>query len=92
MQYFAYTDCTMSMQYTIRAVSEALDRAVRNRARTERKSINAVVVEALARGLELEAQPVEHEDLDHLIGTWQEDPGFDRAIADFERIDPDVWQ
>lgn len=82
----------MSMQYTIRAVSEAVDRAVRHRARTERKSINTVVVEALARGLELEAQSVEYADLDHLIGSWQEDPEFDRAVADFERIDADSWQ
>ncbi len=82
----------MSMQYTIRAVSEALDRAVRHRARTERKSINAVVVEALARGMGMGPQSVEHADLDHLIGTWQEDPDFDRAVADFERIDPDAWQ
>ena len=69
-----------------------VDRAVRQRARREAKSLNAVVVEALARGLELDARPVEHTDLDHLIGSWQEDPGFDRAIADFERIDADAWK
>ena len=34
----------------------------------------------------------EHTDLDHLIGTWQEDPAFDLAIADFGRIDEDVWK
>ena len=41
------------------------------------------------RGPELDTGPVEHTDLDHLIGSWQEDPEFDRAIADFERIDVD---
>ena len=46
----------------------------------------------IARGLELDARPVEHTDLDHLIGTWQDDPGFDRAIADFERVDEDAWK
>ena len=81
----------MGMQYTIRSIPEAIDRAVRHRARREDKSINAVVVEALARGLDLEAGSVEHTDLDHLIGTWQEDPAFDRAIADFERVDDDAW-
>ena len=81
----------MSMQYTIRSIPEAIDRAVRHRARREDKSINAVVVEALARGLDLEAGSVEHSDLDNLIGTWQEDPAFDRAIADFERVDDDAW-
>ncbi len=78
----------MSTQYTIRAVPASIDRALRRRARQESKSLNAVAVEALARGLELEAKPVEHADLDALVGTWQEDPAFDRAVADFERIDP----
>ena len=42
------------------------------------------------RGPELDAGPVDPADLDHLIGSWQEDPDFDRAIADFERIDADA--
>ena len=32
----------------------------------------------------------EHTDLDHLIGTWQEDPEFDLAIADFAFVDEDA--
>ena len=74
----------MTKQFTVRSVSEAIDRAVRHRARREAKTINSVLVEALARGLEVE--PVEYRDLDPLIGTWQEDPAFDNAVADFERI------
>ena len=85
----AYTACAVSTQYTIRSVSDALDRAVRQRARSERKSINAIVVEALTRGMDI---GVEHTDLDHLIGTWEEDPGFDRAVADFGRVDEDDWR
>ena len=82
----------MSTQYTIRAVPDAIDRAVRQRARREEKSINAIVVEAIARGLELDAKPAVCTDLDDLIGTWQEDPDFDSAIAVFERIDQDAWK
>lgn len=82
----------MSMQYTIRSIPEAVDRAVRDRATREARSINAVVVEALARGLDLNAAPAVHSDLDYLIGTWQEDPVFDLAIADFERVDDDAWE
>ena len=74
----------MTKQYTVRSVSEAIDRAVRHRAMREAKTINSVLVEALARGLEVE--PVEYRDLDPRIGTWQEDPAFDNAVADFERI------
>ena len=81
----------MSTQYTIRAIPDAIDRAIRQRARRDEKSLNAVVVEAIARGLELDAGPAVHTDLDHLIGSWQEDPEFDRAITAFERIDDDAW-
>jgi len=88
----AFNACTMSTQYTLRAIPPVVDRALRRRARQEAKSLNTVAVEALARGLELDAKPVRHTDLDGLIGTWQEDPAFDRAVAEFERIDADVWK
>lgn len=80
------------MQYTIRAVPDEIDRALRQRARRESKSLNAVVIDALARGMALDAAPARHTDLDHLVGTWQEDPDFDRAVAEFERIDDESWQ
>ena len=80
------------MQYTIRAVPDEIDRALRLRARRESKSLNAVVIDALARGLALDAAPARHTDLDHLVGTWQEDPDFDRAVAEFERVDDESWR
>jgi hypothetical protein len=86
----AYTACIVKTQCTIRAVPSAIDRALRRRARQEAKSLNAVAVEALARGLELDAKLVEHADLDALIGSWQEDPAFERAIAGFERVDAEA--
>jgi hypothetical protein len=89
--FHAYSACTMKTQYTIRAVPAAVDRALRRRAKREAKSLNTTALEALARGLELDAQPVEHTDLDALVGSWQEDPAFDRAVADFERIDEEAW-
>ena len=80
------------MQYTIRAVPDEIDRALRQRARRESKSLNAVAIDALARGLALDAAPPRHTDLDHLVGTWQEDPDFDRAVAEFDRIDDESWK
>ncbi len=82
----------MNTQYTIRAVPVSIDRALRRRAKQEAKSLNSVAVEALARGLEIEAKLVEHTDLDALVGSWQEDRAFDRAIADFERVDEEAWK
>ena len=82
----------MSRQYTIRAVPAAIDKKLRRQAKRESKSLNAVAVEALCRGLEISLTPVEHTDLDFLIGSWHEDPSFDRAIADFDRIDEEAWK
>jgi len=82
----------MNTQYTIRAVPASIDRALRRRAKQESKSLNSVAVEALARGLELDAKLAEHTDLDALVGSWQEDRAFDRAIADFERVDEEAWK
>ena len=88
----AYNACNMKTQYTIRTVPAAIDRALRRRAKAETKSLNTVAVEALARGLELEAKPVEHTDLDALIGSWQEDPALDRILTGFRRVEKDVWK
>ena len=75
------------MQYTVRGVPAEVDAALRQRARREARSLNAVVIDALARGLALDVAPAKHTDLDHLIGSWQDDPAFDRAVAEFGRID-----
>lgn len=45
----------MNAQHTIRAAPAAIDRALRRRARRDDRSLIAVVPEALARGLELDA-------------------------------------
>lgn len=81
----------MSRQYTIRAVPKDVDIALRRKARQEDKSLNTVAVEALVRGLELDAVSVGHAELDALIGSWNEDPAFDQAVADFNRVDKEVW-
>ncbi len=88
----AYFACIVKNQYTIRSIPKSVDDALRQRAKREAKSLNAVVIEALARGLELDANRIEHADLDDLIGSWEEDPAFDKAVAEFDRIDPEVWK
>jgi hypothetical protein len=77
----------MKKQLKIRFVPAAIDNAMRQRALNECKSLNTIALEALARGLGLSPKATEHTDLDALIGSWQEDPEFDRAVADFDKID-----
>jgi hypothetical protein len=80
------------LQYTVRAIPRELDRRLRERAKKEKKSLNLVLLEALTRGLGNPGEPARHHDLDHLAGTWVEDPEFDEAIRDQDRVDESDWQ
>jgi hypothetical protein len=80
------------MQYTIRDIPPILDSELRRRAKTEGKSLNSVAIEALVRGAGLGEEPVRYRDLSDIAGTWVDDPEFDRAIADQDRIDEDLWR
>ena len=79
-------------QYTIRGVPEAVDRVLREQARKTGKSLNEAALDALRRGAGVEAQPKVYTDLDHLIGKWEDDPQFERAIADQDVVDEELWR
>jgi plasmid stability protein len=80
------------MQYTLRNVPPPLDSALRRRAKAEGKSLNAVAIDALIRGLGLGETPVRHREVREIAGTWHEDRQFDEAIADQHRIDRSLWR
>jgi len=79
-------------QYTIRNVSEALDRELREWAKRKGISLNDAAVEAIRRGLGVAEADVVYDDLDDLIGTWKQDDEFDRAIEEQDKVDADAWQ
>lgn len=79
-------------QYTISGVPKRIGARLRERARKEGQSINSVAIDALARGLGLDAEIRRFTDLDDLAGSWIEDPEFDRVIADMDRIDEAMWK
>lgn len=95
-EYIAYVKSTHTkvskVQYTIRDVPLYVNEALRQRAKTEGKSLNQVAVEALTAGAGLGDKPVKYRDLDHLVGTWVEDPAFDEIIREMDRIDPEMWK
>lgn len=80
------------MQYTLRDIPPLLDSELRRRAKLEGKSLNTVALEALVRGTGLGDAPVRQRSLDDIAGTWQEDPEFDRAVADQQQIDESLWR
>ena len=80
------------MQYTIRGIPPALDEALRERARTEGKSLNETAVAALADGVGLGAVDVERRDLSDVAGTWQENAAVDAALAAQDVVDESLWK
>lgn len=80
------------MQYTLRNIPPGLDRALRRRAREQGKSLNDTAIDALQRGVGGGAEPVRHRSLRDLAGTWIDDPDFDAAIVEQDRIEPHLWR
>jgi len=80
------------MQYTIRNVPTTLDAELRRRALEEGKSLNEVAIEALARGAGISGERSRKRDLSDIVGTWQNDPAFDEAIAAQDTVDEDLWR
>ncbi len=79
-------------QYTIRSVPSAVDRALRDQARREKRSLNEVALEALRRGVGLDTPDRLFDDLDDVVGTWEEDPDFDAAIRRQDVVDRSLWR
>lgn len=79
-------------QYTIRGVPGYLDSGLRGYAREESKSLNAVLLELLERGLSVFRQRPKNAELLELAGTWVEDPDAEKALEEIRTIDEDLWK
>jgi hypothetical protein len=79
-------------QYTLRGIPERLDRRLRDLAKSRGRSLNAVAVEALERGSGGKEGILEFDDIDDLIGTWQEDSDCQNALDSMRKIDPELWR
>ena len=80
------------MQYTIRGIPPRFDVVARREATASHLSLNAVLLKALERGLDLGQEPIRHNDLDDLAGSWVRDKEFDRALADMDKVDEGLWK
>ena len=79
-------------QYTLRKIPREVDKALRQKAKQEGKSLNQVAVEALARGANIDLIGQKFRNLDFVIGTWVEDPEFDKIVEEQRQIDPEMWK
>ena len=80
------------MQYTLRNIPKGLDRLLRQQAKSQHKTLNEVVIEALQRAVGLAGELPVQRDLSDIAGTWHEDPEMDRILAEHRRIDPELWR
>ena len=92
LAYCAGTAYTIGMQYTLRRIPAALDRAIRERARAEGKSMNEVAVQALAAGLGFGKVGIARRDLADIIGTWRKDSAVEAALAAQDQVDARLWE
>jgi len=79
-------------QYTVRNIPPQVDRALRRKARESGKSLNAVILEELAKATDQLHAGTTYDDLDELVGSWQEDKDFDQAMGAFEAVDESLWK
>ena len=81
------------MQITLPNIPDELERALKERASAEHKSVASLVLDALARGLGIEPQqPVKKRDLSDIAGTWGVDAETEAALEEQGRIDPELWK
>lgn len=84
--------CNICMQYTIRRVPGQVDAALRRRAQRRGRSLNDVALEALAQGAGVSGERVPQRDLEDIAGTWRKDRAFERALAEQDTVDEEMWR
>jgi plasmid stability protein len=81
---------------TLRGVDDTVAAALKERARREETSVNAVMLRILREslGLEKKKRTAVYTDLDHLAGTWSDEDAaaFANATAVFEKVDEEMWK
>ena len=79
------------MQYTLRNVPQALDRALKARAKLLGQSVNQVTLDALAHSMQ---QTLRRRSLRNMPGAWSaaEAKAFERSLAEQRDIDGELWK
>jgi hypothetical protein len=81
---------------TLRGIDAAIANRLKEQAKTEGTSVNALTLRLIKEklGIEKKKRCVLHNDLDHLAGTWtdQDVSEFKQATAEFENVDVVMWR
>ena len=79
-------------QYTIRGIEPEVDQLLRKAARDRHLSLNAYIVQELERIAEQPDKDGLYHDLDFAIGSMTDGAEVDEALADFAKIDEEMWR
>lgn len=81
---------------TIRGIDDTLAQTLKNLARSQGVSINALMLRLIreATGVDKKKRTTVYHDLDSLAGTWsqQDESEFRSTTEQFDRIDTEMWQ
>jgi hypothetical protein len=80
---------------TVRNLPPAVAKAVKEKARKDKLSLNRAIVLLLEEATgERGGKKVIHHELDHLAGTWSEEEyqQFMAALREQRQIDPEMWR
>jgi hypothetical protein len=84
------------MTYTLHNIPVELDRALRERAAAEHKSLDLTIIESLARGVGIDSPissvPKTYRDLSDIAGSGGIDDEIEAFLWEQRRIDPEIWQ
>ncbi|MEP9411884.1 MAG: antitoxin [Candidatus Brocadia sp.] len=81
---------------TIRGIDDEVAKLLKERAKTEGMSVNALLSKMVKESLGIEEKrriKIYH-DLDHLAGTWSEKDlkEFQKNVEYLEKIDEEIWR
>jgi plasmid stability protein len=81
---------------TLRGIDERIAAVLKEKARKEGTSVNALMLRLLKEslGIEKKKRGVVYDDLDHLAGTWSKKDAaeFERVTSVFEKVDEEMWK
>jgi hypothetical protein len=81
---------------TLRGIDDTIAKTLKEMARREDTSVNAVMLRIIKESLGIDKKPrqANYDDLDHLAGTWsaQDAAEFESATAVFEKVYEDMWK
>ncbi len=80
-------------QITIRDIPEAVEKAIRERARKRNTSLDRIVIELVEEALGMSGASGKNRDLSQLAGTWdaEDAESFDADVESIRRIDGEIW-